>query len=270
MLLFVTIAFADPVVSESRAVELIASGARVLDTRGWLAYTVQGHIPGAVQADWRGAVKGGLRSGTLGDPNAVAAFYANLGVDSERPVLVVGEWEAGWGEEGRVAWDLMYLGHESVYVLRGGMQRWEAARTMVPDVSPMGRFTAQPFVQYRVDRAHVITADQVQPILLDVREADEFAGAKKYGEARGGHIPGATNRPWRSFLGVESGTISAPISPDTEVPVVVYCTGGVRSAMVAMVLLDQGFADVRNYDGGWWDWAANVPAPPPKASSPGE
>lgn len=253
-------ALADPIVTESRAAELVASGARILDARGILAYTTAGHIPGAVRADWRGAAKGGLRSGTLGDSNTAAAYYAELGVDLDRAVLVVGAWEDGWGEEGRVAWDLLYLGHPDVYVLRGGMQRWEGARTPIPDVAAAGRFSATPAPQYRVARDGILSDNQVQPIILDVREPEEFAGARKYGEARGGHIPGASNRPWRTFLGVGSGRSTAPISPDTDVPVVVYCTGGVRSALVSLVLLDEGFADVRNYDGGWWDWSANVPA----------
>ena len=264
MLLLASLAWADPFVSPERAAELVASGARILDTRSWLSYTVDGHIVGAVRADWHGAAHGGLKSGTLGDPKVAAAYYAELGVDTDRAVLVVGAWDEGWGEEGRVAWDLLYLGHPDVYVLRGGMKAWDQKKAYIPDVPAMGHFEPEPHAQYRVDRTHIITTDQVQPIVLDVREPDEFAGARKYGEARGGHIPGATNRPWKSFLGIDSDDY-APVSPDSDVPIVVYCTGGVRSAMVAIALMDEGFVDVRNYDGGWWDWSANVTEPPHSA-----
>lgn len=268
MLFLLASAWAEPLVSPSRAAELVASGARILDARGWWAYTISGHIPGAVRADWKGATTGGLRSGTLGKPEVVAAYYAAMGVDDERPVLVVGAWDEGWGEEGRVAWDLLYLGHQNVNVLRGGMNAWEGPKTMMPDVGAAGRFTPQPYPQYRVDRDHVITNDEVQPILVDVREPDEYEGANKYGEARGGHIPGARNRPWRALIGATDNGFQLPISPDPEVPIVVYCTGGVRSAMVAIHLMDEGYADVRNYDGGWWDWAANVPLSSEETTGP--
>ena len=48
------------------------------------------------------------------------------------------------------------------------------------------------------------------------------------------------------------------ISSDKEV--VVYCTGGVRSAMAYFVLRYLEY-NVRNYDGSWWDWSQNPELP---------
>lgn len=254
MVLLVTLALADPLVSPSEAEALVKAGARVLDARGAFAYVAEGHVPGAALVDWKGATTGGLLSGKLGDPARVAAFYAERGVDDHRPVLVVGAWEEGWGEEGRVWWDLTYLGHPEVHVLRGGMKAWKGAREVMPASAALGQFTPRPVEAMRA------TFDNVyEPggLLLDVRTPEEFAGERKYGESKGGHLPGALNRPWTQLLGVETTRgPRTPVAPDPETPITVYCTGGVRSAMVALILTDEGYTAVRNYDGSWWEWSS--------------
>jgi thiosulfate/3-mercaptopyruvate sulfurtransferase len=230
-----------------QAAALVAGGATVLDTRSWLAYRT-GHIPGAQRVDWRIGVTGGAKSGTLGDPTALAAALALLGVDDGRPVLVVGAWTSGWGEEGRLLWDLAYLGHGDAHLLRGGMAAWAGATQILADMPQPGVFTARVQPALRVDRAAVSSGGWR---LLDVREPEEFAGAILYGEARGGHIAGASSLPWRDLLA------SPPPPPDDD-PVAVYCTGGVRSGLAYAVLRDAGW-NVANYDGGWWEWARTAP-----------
>lgn len=231
------------IVEPSAAVALVEQGAVVLDTRGALAW-LAGHIPGAVRADWRIGTHG-VTSGLLGEPDAVAAAFAALGVDDGKPVLVVGAWTAGWGEEGRVAWDLAWLGHPEVHVLAGGMDAWPGARHHLARPVTPGHFTARPRPELRATRAQIEAGGF---LLVDVREPDEFAGATRYGEARGGHIPGARSVPWRTLLAA---------SPDLprDAALVTYCTGGVRSAMAWLWLVNRGYPHVANYDGSWWEWS---------------
>ena len=40
---------------------------------------------------------------------------------------------------------------------------------------------------------------------------------------------------------------------------ITYCTGGVRSAEAWTMLRALGYADVRNYDGSWFEWSADNP-----------
>ncbi|MDA8034402.1 MAG: molybdopterin-synthase adenylyltransferase MoeB [Actinomycetota bacterium] len=76
--------------------------------------------------------------------------------------------------------------------------------------------------------------------LLDVREADEYAQ---------GAIPGALHLP-RGFLEVQvEGAL-----PDKGRPVVIYCAGGVRSALAAKAMQDLGYADVVSMVGGFNRW----------------
>ena len=105
-------------------------------------------------------------------------------------------------------------------------------------------------------------------ILIDNRTQKEFQGATPYGSDRGGHIPNAKHIHWPDFF-KKDGTLksatdlshllqNAGVQPDQEV--IVYCTGGVRSAMAYFVFRYMGFK-VRNYDGSWWDWSqdSNLP-----------
>ncbi|MEQ1572537.1 MAG: hypothetical protein ABMA64_43355, partial [Myxococcota bacterium] len=103
-------ALAARLVGPSEAQRLVESGATVLDTRSTVRF-LAGHLPGAASVSWRVGVVGGARSGTLGEPADVARDLASAGVSASRPVLVVGSWTEGWGEEGRIAWDLESLGH---------------------------------------------------------------------------------------------------------------------------------------------------------------
>ncbi len=234
-----SLATAGILVDAPEAQKLWTEGATVLDARGRVDF-VRGHIPGAQRLDWRVGTIGGITSGKVGDPQVAAAAFAAAGVRSSTTVLVVGAWDAGWGEEGRLAWDLLYLGHPKVHVLRGGMATWTGPTDYLPRSPSPGDFSANPRPEFRGS-----ARDPGGRLLVDVREPDEFAGAQHYGEARGGHVPGALSLPWKQFL--------RGIPTLEKGPVLLYCTGGVRSAMVWVILKDAGW-DVVNDDGGWWDY----------------
>lgn len=130
---------------------------------------------------------------------------------------------------------------------RGGMAAWTGALEHSPTRPTPGDFVGTPREELRADRDEVKRA----AVVLDVREPGEFAGSNGYLAAYGGHVPGAENLPWRA--------VAAGATP-SRAPDVVYCTGGVRSAFVWMLLSSAGVS-VANYDGSWWDWAAHEPPP---------
>lgn len=78
-------------------------------------------------------------------------------------------------------------------------------------------------------------------VILDVRTADEFAG---------GRIPGA------QMIDIYEDDFMEKIGAlDRDVPYLVYCKAGGRSAKAAEVMGQIGFGDVKDYGGGWMDWA---------------
>lgn len=76
--------------------------------------------------------------------------------------------------------------------------------------------------------------------LLDVRESDEWAA---------GHAPGASHLPM-----MEIPARMAEVPQDREV--VVVCRVGGRSGQVVAYLMQQGWGNVTNLDGGMMSWAA--------------
>ncbi len=81
------------------------------------------------------------------------------------------------------------------------------------------------------------------PLILDVREPDEFDGEL-------GHIPGAVLIPLQ-HLPIRA----AEIEVYKERPVVVVCRAGVRSTTAAAILTGLGFEHVSNLKGGMLDWS---------------
>jgi molybdopterin/thiamine biosynthesis adenylyltransferase/rhodanese-related sulfurtransferase len=79
--------------------------------------------------------------------------------------------------------------------------------------------------------------------LLDVREDDEW---------QQGHLDKAVFLP-RGFLEVKADKVLA----DKSQAIVVYCAGGVRSALAAKTLQDLGYTDVYSMRGGFNEWKNN-------------
>jgi adenylyltransferase/sulfurtransferase len=78
------------------------------------------------------------------------------------------------------------------------------------------------------------------PVLIDVREPDETSQ---------GVIPGALVIP-RGFLEMR---VEDKVR-DHDQPVVVYCAGGIRSALAARSMEEMGYSDVTSMSGGFNGW----------------
>jgi rhodanese-related sulfurtransferase len=87
-----------------------------------------------------------------------------------------------------------------------------------------------------------IQADQVpaDAYMLDVREPDEWVA---------GHAPSAVHLP---LMDIPARLEEVP----REGEVVVVCRMGGRSAQAVMYLMQNGYDNVVNLDGGMRDWAA--------------
>ncbi len=250
--------------SPAAAPILLARAPTVLDARSLLRFLADGHIPGSIRCSWKTATAGLPLDGRLADPDVAAATYAGMGVRDDKPVLVVGDWDRGWGEEGRVAWDLDYLGHGDVRILLGGIHAWTGPRARLPaqpgpSSGANAVFSANPRDARRVSTPALrkALASERPPLVIDARETGEFAGATPHGESRGGHIPGAVSLPWRWVLGLppEARRVRFAAFLADHDSIVVTCTGGVRSGFVVALLDEAGVGPVANHDDGMWGWA---------------
>ena len=82
--------------------------------------------------------------------------------------------------------------------------------------------------------------DKVTFTLIDVREESEWAK---------GHLPGAVHL----CKGIIERDIENAV-PAKATPIVLYCGGGFRSALVADNLQKMGYTNVISMDGGWRGW----------------
>lgn len=99
------------------------------------------------------------------------------------------------------------------------------------------RFVGQPRISAGALAASF--ARRGAPLIVDVREADEFARS---------HLDGALHAPLpepeRALSGLDRGR-----------PIVTVCSVGWRSSIAAERLRAKGFRDVRSLDGGLFEWA---------------
>ena len=105
--------------------------------------------------------------------------------------------------------------------------------------------------------------------IVDSRTRAEYEGAVKHGETRGGRLPGAALVPFRSMFSGDGTVKSIPelrqmfldagLKPEDEI--VTYCTAGIRSAHMTLMLRLAGFTRTRNYDASFYGWAGRKELP---------
>jgi thiosulfate/3-mercaptopyruvate sulfurtransferase len=244
----------------------------VVDTRSSWKFVLS-HIPGAINLDdWQefthtvNGVKGLLKE----DKSFIADKLGPLGVSSDKTIVIYGEPNDPWRTDGRFFWMFERYGFQRVALLDGGLVGWKQAGKKIQ----RGRQLSTLQSNLTIDNINLnkqVIADKalIKNILLDKnfkiidsRIRKEFDGTTPYGSPRGGHIPNAIHIHWPEFFQTNGNLKTLPalnslldqnkIRPDQEI--IVYCTGGVRSAMAYFVFRYMGYK-VRNYDGSWWDWS---------------
>jgi thiosulfate/3-mercaptopyruvate sulfurtransferase len=99
-------------------------------------------------------------------------------------------------------------------------------------------------------------------VLLDVRRADEYAGAVVAPcDPRPGRIPGARHLDLARLLdAADVATVRALVGAEPGAEVVAYCHSGSRSAVAVQILAAAGY-DARNYTGSWHEWSRQPELP---------
>ncbi len=110
--------------------------------------------------------------------------------------------------------------------------------------------TAHDLVMHAKTNIHDVTLEDAQAaleqadVLIDVREADEFAA---------GHLPGAVLMP-RGLL--EFKLSGSPTLSGRDLKVVLYCKTSGRAALAAQAMQSMGYLNVSSIAGGFDAWAA--------------
>lgn len=251
----------------------------ILDTRDPKMYAA-GHIPGAISAPWQtfatvGTGKpGDANWGVLMAPDKIAEAAGKLGIDTSKPIVLYSD-PSGWGEDGRVVWTLQSIGLDNAKLLDGGYPAWVSAGEPTEKTAVTVPATTVTVGADKLADINATTEQMKQAVesssaaIVDARSAKEYNGATDFGEARGGHVPGAINIPLSTLFN-EDGTLKSNADLDKmftdaglkkDEPIIVYCTKGIRSAYMAEVMRMVGFEKAVNYDASFYSWAGDSALP---------
>lgn len=168
----------------------------------------------------------------------------------------------------RVWWNFRLMGKTDVAVLDGGLPKWKAEGRPLEDMPPVLRdrhmtvSRQNGLVRDVTQVAHASKLGEAQ--IVDARPAPRFRGEvpEPRPGLRMGHVPGAVNMPWDSFLNLD-GTMKSPealraqfaaAGVDLSGPVIAMCGSGVTGAIVTLALERAGHRNWSLYDGSWAEW----------------
>lgn len=234
----------------------------------------KGTIEGAVATTWQELCTCDESYGEAGDegwgkiPEAedLADRLGQLGISKDKEVILLGETLNGWGDDARVLWELAAAGYDNVKMVDGGYSALvdAGASTQKGAAEP----TPVEVAIDEIDNTHVMGTEELMENyddykIIDVRTDEEYEGAVKYGEAQGGHLPGAIHIRYTDMFREDGTLISAAdieklltdAGISKEDKIVAYCTGGIRSAYAQLVFEMAGYENTWNYDQSFWRWA---------------
>ncbi|MGB7522544.1 MAG: rhodanese-like domain-containing protein [Spirulinaceae cyanobacterium] len=253
------------IVSGEQAKIIVDQRAVLLDARSFSL--LKGKIMGAKQINWQNFSQPSHphRGKLLEDEQVLTQKLQRLGINQDNPVVVFGNLLKGWGEEGRIVWMLRTMGHNQAVLVDGGYQALLAAGVKLEKVvQSKGNFAVKLRNDWKISKEELKARLPPQDlVIIDTRESREYEGKTPYGEDRGGHIPGAVHLHYKELLGTDGKLLArdkilfmlAAKGIESERLIVSYCTGGVRSAWLTVVLNELGF-QAKNYPGSMWEWAA--------------
>lgn len=230
-------------------------------------------IKGAVPIMWQylatceDGAAGDENWGCILDTKRLSERLGEKGLAKDKEIILFAASQEGWGDDGRIAWELIAAGYENVKMVDGGFAALKSAglETAKGGSEP----EKAEVVIDSVDTAHTINTSELKQNyddykVVDVRADEEYDGDTLYGEAKGGHLPGAIHIRFTDLF-QDDGKLKgneelvslfegAGLSKDDQI--VTYCTAGIRSGYMQLVLEMCGFENSRNYDESYYRWCA--------------
>jgi len=227
----------------------------------------QAHIPGAVFFDINEICdKQSDLPHMLPQPHVFSSAMRKLGIGDGQTLVIYDDY--GFYSAPRVWWTFLSMGAERVYILDGGLPKWQTEERPVEDTVPR---RVQSHFSSRLNHGSVADlADIRQSIstgnrqILDARSAERFAGSAPEPRPglKPGHMPTALNLPFTQLLN-EDGTfrqkdelavLFKEAGVDLDRPVTTSCGSGVTAAILTLGLTVLGANDLSLYDGSWAEW----------------
>jgi thiosulfate/3-mercaptopyruvate sulfurtransferase len=260
---------------------------KILDVQPNVHDYIEEHIPGAEYL-----TEGVLRTSTGGVParyvplESIQPILRHVGAKPNVPIVVyTGTGAAkGWGdglEQTMMAYSLARFGHDLVYVLDGGFDKWKGEGKPLTKEFPktdVSDFTvsiqADFYIEYETFKS---IKDREDVIVLDARPPAAYEGQAFW--IKPGHIPGAINLPWASLMDDKNKRL---LKPDDEIAAIisahgispektVICTCGTgREATNEFIMFKWylNYPKVKIYEGSFTEWTSYPENPTVTGKSP--
>jgi molybdopterin synthase sulfurtransferase len=251
---------------ESKDYKIIeASWGPVNDAKDYKA----GHIPGAVHMNTDDIEEPEYWNIRTGDE--IKKVMANYGITKDSTVIVYGN-DSG---ATRVAFVALWAGVENVKVIDGGLSAWIKAGYETSTDIVNAEATTKDFgvavpahPEYLLSFPKDVTAEVAKNDkfrLVSIRSLDEFQGKtsgydyiKKAGEPQGavwGHDEPDYRNADGTFVTFDKAVAlwkEQGITEDNEIAF--YCGTGWRATIPWLMAYENGWKNVKLYDGGWFVW----------------
>lgn len=206
----------------------------------------------------------------LPSPEHFVRLLGKYGITKNTRVIVYDD-KNGSNAAARFWWMLKAMGHEKVQVLNGGytaaIKAGFAVNAKVPSAKPAApdQFTEWQLLIAKIDEVEA-AAGSNNHVIIDVRDANRFAGLTEPIDLIAGHIPNAINIPFTENLDA-NGFFLAPeilnekyskILADYKIEnVIVHCGSGVTACHTLLAIDYAGLEIPKLYVGSWSEWSRN-------------
>ncbi|WP_231426564.1 sulfurtransferase [Pedobacter sp. Leaf250] len=233
------------------------------------------HLAGAIYADVNNDLAniGDFAMGgrhPLPTSEQFSAVLQKLGVTKSSHVIVYDD-KNGGNAAARLWWMFRAIGHEKVQVIDGGFQA--AVKAGFPTTSKAE--TPKSVEKYDVQNWNLLLSNinEVEKvgetdnhIVIDVRDANRFAGLSEPIDLIAGHIPGAINIPFTENLDADGRFLSpeeldkkysavvGKINPEN---IIVHCGSGITACHTLLAMDYAGLPIPKLYVGSWSEWSRN-------------
>jgi len=247
----------------------------ILDTQPNIHDYIQEHIPNAIYMNeglLRVPQKG--RPGVYVPSETVQSIFRRLGLKHDVPVVVytgVGPIK-GWGdglEQTMIAYSLARFGHDAIYILDGGIDKWKMEKKTLTKEFPMSE---ESNFQVNVRKNYFVTYEEFKKIkddedviVLDARPQNIYEGKGPW--IKPGHIPGAINLPWAILMDNSNKRLLKPLTNIHEIieqlgitpdKTIVCSCGTGREATNEFILFKWylEYPQVKIYEGSFTEWSS--------------
>jgi len=195
---------------------------------------------------------------------------SKLGILPSSHVIIYDD-KNGSNAAARFWWMLRAIQHEKVQVLNGGLQA--AVKVGYPVSSAIETFEPTenyPIAKWNLAQADIeeveIARNNIENIVIDLRDKNRFDGLTEPLDLIAGHIPGAINVPFSENLNEDGFYKSADVLAKkyTEIigdkkpeNIIVHCGSGVTACHTLLAMDYAGLPIPKLYVGSWSEWSRN-------------